>query len=145
MESGINERCVERTLSQWTRRLADGDDQAWVWFHERYYLALLRYAAHCSGSPSAASEVVQQAYLRIARHAKPFAEEADFWGWLCCVVRCAAVDHGRHVKRRMVLLEKFAHWRTLHSGDETAWHPSTKQASVIAEEALAELDRKSVV
>ena len=139
MESGINERCVERTLSEWTGRLADGDERAWVWFHERYYLALLRYAAHCSGNPSAASEVVQQAYLRIARHAKPFAEETDFWGWLCCVVRCAAVDHGRHVKRRMVLLEKFAHWRTLHSGDETAWHLSTKQASAVAEEALAKL------
>jgi RNA polymerase sigma-70 factor (ECF subfamily) len=139
MESGINERCVERTLSQWTRRLADGDDQAWVWFHQRYYLALLRYAAHCSGNPSAASEVVQQAYLRIARHAKAFAQEADFWGWLCCVVRCAAVDHGRRVKRRMVLLERFAHWRTLQSGDEAAWHPSTKQASAVAEEALAKL------
>jgi len=130
---------VEPTLSQWTRRLADGDEKAWFWFHERYYLGLLRYASHCSGNPSAASEVVQQAYLRIARHAKPFAEERNFWGWLCCVVRCAAVDHGRHIKRRTVLLEKFAHWRSLHFGGERTWPPSTKQTSAVAEEALAEL------
>ncbi len=139
MESGINERCAKRPLAQWTRRLAAGDEQAWAWFHERYYLSLLRYGAHCCGNPSAASEVVQQAYMRIARHAKPFAEESDFWGWLSCLVRCAAVDYGRNVRRRMVLLEKFAHWRALHSEKEASWHPSSNHASALAEDALAKL------
>jgi RNA polymerase sigma-70 factor (ECF subfamily) len=139
MESGIKERCVEPPLADWTHRLAEGDEQAWVWFHERYYLSLLRYAAHCSGNPSAATEVVQQAYMRIARHAKPFADAAAFWAWLCCVVRCAAADHGRQVKRRLVLLEKFAHWRALHSEYKAAWHPSANRASALTEEALAQL------
>jgi RNA polymerase sigma factor (sigma-70 family) len=139
MQTGTNEPLVERPLAQWTRRLPQGDEQAWVWFHERYYLGLLRYAAHCSGNASVASEIVQQAYMRIARHAKPFADEADFWRWLCCVVRCAAVDHARQIRRRMVLLEKFAHWRALRFEDAAQWQPAVGHASAVAEEALAKL------
>src|SRR5260221_14000907 len=78
MDSGNTERPAERALADWTRLLADGDDAAWRWFHERYYVPLLRYAAHRSGDASAASEIVQHAYLRITRHAKPFAEEKNF-------------------------------------------------------------------
>ncbi len=139
MESRIHQRRAEAALADWTRRLAQGDEQAWSWFHERYYLPLLRYAAHCSGNPSAASELVQQAYLRIARHAKSFAGETAFWSWLCCVLRCTAIDHSRQVQRRLLLLEKFAHWRALHSKDQAAWLASTNDASTLVEEALAEL------
>lgn len=124
-------------LDDWTRLLAEGDDAAWRWLHKRYYLPLLRYAAHRSGDPSAASEIVQHAYLRIARHAKPFTQESDFWGWLCCIVRCAAIDHVRRIKRRAALLEKFAHWRAAHADDEAAWHPSNNHT--LTDEALAKL------
>lgn len=51
----------ERLFADWTRLLAEGDDGAWNWFHARYYVALLRYAAHRSGDASAASEIVQHA------------------------------------------------------------------------------------
>lgn len=126
-------------LEGWTRLLAEGDETAWRWFHERYYLPLLRYAAHRSGNVSAASEIVQQAYLRIARHAKPFAGETDFWGWLCCIVRCAAIDHTRHIARRGAMMEKFAHWRASRTGDEAEWHPSNNHTLALADEALAKL------
>lgn len=126
-------------LEGWTRRLAEGEDAAWRWFHERYYFPLLRYAVHRSGNPSASSEIVQQAYLRIARHAKPFAEESDFWNWLCCIVRCTALDHARHVTRRSALMETFAHWRASQSGDEAEWHPANKDTLGLADEALAKL------
>lgn len=128
------------SLADWTRQLAGGDDAAWDWFHGRYYLPLLRYAASRTGNASAASEVVQLAYLRIARHVRPFEDEAGFWGWLCCLVRCAAVDHGRNVSRRAVLLEKFAHWRAASSGEEDRPHLSSDDGSALAEEALAKLE-----
>lgn len=139
MDGVSREPRAEPALAERTRDLAAGEETAWHWFHQRYYLALLRYAAQRSGDPSAASEIVQQAYLRIARHVRPFVAEADFWGWLCCVVRCAAVDHARHITRRSVLLEKFAHWRATRSGDDSAWPPSAGHASHLAEEALAQL------
>jgi RNA polymerase sigma factor (sigma-70 family) len=139
MDSANTGPPAERALDDRTRLLADGDDETWRWFHERYYLPLLRYAAHRSGDASAASEIVQHAYLRIARHAKPFAAEQDFWGWLCCVVRCTALDHARHVTRRSALLEKFAHWRASYDGGDAHSHPSSNRALALADEALANL------
>ena len=128
-----------QTLEGWTRLLAEGDEAAWRWFHERYYVSLLRYAAHRCGDAAAASEIVQIAYLRIARHAKPFSGESDFWGWLCCIVRCVAIDNSRHIKRRSLLMEKYAHWRASQTDDETKWHPSNKHALALIDEALETL------
>ena len=62
MDSGLNEGRVEPALADWTRRLAQGDEEAWRWFHQRYYVPLLRYASQRTGNPSTASEIVQQGY-----------------------------------------------------------------------------------
>jgi RNA polymerase sigma-70 factor (ECF subfamily) len=91
--------------------MAKGDDDAWREFHLRYYLPLLRYASSRAVAPADAPEIVQQAYLRIARHIKVFRNENDFWRWLVCVVRCTAADHHRGKARRALLLEKFSHWQ----------------------------------
>jgi RNA polymerase sigma-70 factor (ECF subfamily) len=139
MENATHEQAAGRPLADWTRLLADGDDAAWRWFHSRYYIPLLRYAAQRSGDVSAASEIVQQAYLRIARHAKPFSEEPDFSNWLLCLVRCAAMDHSRSRARRSLLAEKFAHWQAARSEPEACWHASTDQNTELAKEALESL------
>lgn len=128
-----------RSLDGWTRLLAAGDEAAWRSFHERYYVPLLRYAAHRCGQSAAASEIVQDAYLRIARHAKPFTREADFWSWLCCIVRCVAIDYHRRIKRRSLLMEKYAHWCESQSNDGAEWHPSRKHALAPLHEALRKL------
>lgn len=139
MDSANTGPPAKRALDDWTRLLAEGDDEAWRWFHERYYLPLLRYATHRSGDASAASEIVQHAYLRIARHAKPFADEPEFWKWLCCIVRCAALDHARHMTRRNALLEKFAHWRAARDDDAADAHPSSNHTLALTDAALASL------
>lgn len=139
MGLAISEQSSTRALAVWTRMLAGGDDEAWRWFHDRYYLPLLRYAAYRSGDESAASEIVQQAYLRIARHAKPFTAESDFSNWLHCIVRCAATDYTRHCARRSVLAEKFAHWRAGLSDSDGGWLPSANDNAALASEALAKL------
>jgi RNA polymerase sigma-70 factor (ECF subfamily) len=135
----LHEGRVPAALEDWTRRLAQGDEESWRWFHQRYYLPLLRYASQRVGNPSHASEVVQQSYLRVARHIRPFTSEGDFWNWLCCVVRCAAVDHGRTASRRLLLMEKFAHWRASHAPDHTPSPATTPAASALLDEALATL------
>lgn len=140
MESATNaEQFDQRPLADWTRLLADGDDEAWRWFHARYYVTLLRYAAHRSGDSSAASEIVQQAYLRIARHAKSFTGDSDFSNWLLCIVRCVAADHSRNSARRSLLVEKFAHWRAARSEPDADWPASANQNAALASEALAKL------
>ncbi len=45
MDSTPVEQPSTTALESWTRLLAEGDDAAWRWFHERYYLPLLRYAS----------------------------------------------------------------------------------------------------
>ncbi len=72
-------------------------------------------------------------------HAKPFTREVDFWIWLCCIIRCVVVDHCRHIKRRSLLMEKYAHWRASRSDDEAAWHPSNQHTLAFIDEALAKL------
>lgn len=139
MNSTPREQPSSHALEGWTRLIAEGDDAAWRWFHDRYYFSLLRYASHRCGDASDASEIVQDTYLRVARHAKSFTSEADFWNWLCCIVRCVAIDSNRNIKRRSLLMEKYAHWRASQSGDEARWHPSKQDNLALIDEALARL------
>jgi len=129
---------AEFSVFNLTRGMRAGNDEAWSEFHRRYYLALLRYAATRSAGSDDAMEIVQQAYLRIARHIKPIKDEAHFWHWLACVVRCAAADHQRGVVRRSILLEKFAHWRQVQQNTAAPLPPSPAEDS-LAHEALTKL------
>jgi RNA polymerase sigma-70 factor (ECF subfamily) len=129
----------ELGLEERTQRMREGSDEAWAWFHGRYHFALLRYAGSRTSSADDAMEVVQQAYLRIARHIVPFADEGEFWSWLACVVRCVAVDHARRITRRAALLEKFAHWRQLGRETGSERDPSDNTPRVLADEALSKL------
>ena len=139
MESATTEQNAGRSLADWTRLLADGDDEAWRWFHASYYIVLLRYAAQRSGDASSASEIVQQAYLRIARHVKSFSKEKDFSNWLFCLVRCATLDHVRQLSRRNLLAEKYAHWRASRTDSDHDWLDSNNHAAALTQEALSKL------
>ena len=119
-----------------TSRMREGDDEAWLQFHGRYYLSLLRYSASRSGSQDDAAEITQQVYLRVARHIQVFDDEAELWRWLACVARCAAVDYRRGARRRSVLLEKFAHWQ---EAQITAGSKDQGHMDSLAGEALASL------
>ena len=101
----------EHSVRSITSGMVQGNDQAWLHFHRRYYLSLLRYAVSRCQSPDDSSEIIQHVYLRVARHIKAFEHETELWRWLACVVRCAVVDHQRGIRRRALLLEKFAHWQ----------------------------------
>ena len=103
---------VEKDIEEMTRGMRAGDAAAWNEFHRRYYLALLRAAA-ARGNSLDSESIVQSAYLRVARHIKPFRREEDFWRWLCCLVRCAAADLRRERTRSNLLLERFRIWTEL--------------------------------
>jgi len=57
------------------RRLAAGDEDAFLEFYRRHHGGLYRYAIHMSGSPEAAADVVQDTFLTLIRHAGKFDEE----------------------------------------------------------------------
>jgi RNA polymerase sigma-70 factor (ECF subfamily) len=96
------------------------DEQAWQAFHAAYFQRLLRYlTVVLRGDEDAATECVQQTFLRVVRHIKVFEAEAEFWRWLACLARCAATDHQRSRRRYLELLEKFDHFMENRRGPET--------------------------
>jgi RNA polymerase sigma-70 factor, ECF subfamily len=56
------------------RRLAAGDEHAFLEFYRRHQGGLYRYAIHMSGSPEAAADVVQDTFLTLIRHGGKFDE-----------------------------------------------------------------------
>jgi RNA polymerase sigma-70 factor, ECF subfamily len=57
------------------RRLAAGDDDAFLEFYHRHQGGLYRYAMHMSGSPQSAADVVQETFLTLIRHTSKYDEE----------------------------------------------------------------------
>jgi RNA polymerase sigma-70 factor (ECF subfamily) len=59
---------VETRDVELLRRLAEGDDDAFLEFYRRHQGGLYRYAMHMSGSPQSAADVVQDTFLTLIRH-----------------------------------------------------------------------------
>lgn len=120
-----------------TAGLARGDDAAWTQFHRDYGPRIFRQLlAATRGDHDLASEALQQAYLRIARYARPCALEPVFLGWLRVVARTALSDCRR---RRLSFWELLSRRRA----DPTDTEPSAAdddhlQASL--DRAIAALD-----
>src|SRR5579862_9783559 len=57
------------------RRLAAGDDDAFLEFYRRHQGGLYRYAVHMAGRPESAADVVQETFLTLIRQAGKFDEE----------------------------------------------------------------------
>jgi len=66
---------VETRDVELLRRLAAGDDDAFLEFYRRHQGGLYRYAMHMSGSPQSAADVVQDTFLTLIRHTSKYDEE----------------------------------------------------------------------
>lgn len=93
-------------LRELTTALAQGDDAAWAEFHRDYGPALFRQLlAATRGDHALASEALQQAYLRIARHARPCDSVPMFSAWLRTVATSALRDCWRRRRTFWQLLQ----------------------------------------
>ncbi|MFN0057505.1 MAG: RNA polymerase sigma factor [Planctomycetota bacterium] len=68
-------------------------------FMSRYQDSLLRFAAKLLGDPDAAQDIVQEAFLRVAKHPARLLEVESCHNWLLRVVRNIGVDHLRRRQR----------------------------------------------
>jgi RNA polymerase sigma-70 factor (ECF subfamily) len=66
---------VETRDIELLRRLASGDDDAFLEFYRRHQGGLYRYAVHMSGSPQSAADVVQETFLTLIRHCGKYDQE----------------------------------------------------------------------
>src|SRR5215469_13181355 len=63
---------VETRDVELLRRLAGGNEDAFLEFYRRHQAGLYRYAMYMSGSPQAAADVVQETFLTLIRHARNY-------------------------------------------------------------------------
>ena len=83
-----------------------GDLDAFQRLSERHQLRLVRLAHAILGQDDAALEAVDEGFLRLARHAAEVlatARQEGLGGWLCTVVRNAAIDLLRKRRGPVVL------------------------------------------
>ncbi len=103
---GSDEKCDGTT--ELTRSLADGEEAAWRDFYESRHRRLRAYVlAIWKGSESAADDIVQETFVRAAKHMKVFASEEKLWGWLTVLARSATADAGRKHGRFRRFLARF--------------------------------------
>ena len=90
-----------------TQALHAGDEAAWRDFHAAYAPRLMRYLlVVCQGREEHAREALQQTFIRAVRHIRPCHTEAELWGWLTLLARCAATDLGRRERRYLGFLTR---------------------------------------
>jgi RNA polymerase sigma-70 factor, ECF subfamily len=65
---------VETRDVELLRRLAAGDEDAFLEFYRRHQGGLYRYAMHMSGSPQSAADVVQETFLTLIRNTGKYDE-----------------------------------------------------------------------
>ena len=100
----------ERTLRAVERRLvvraAEGDTEALgrlVGLHRRRLVAVARRTTRC---PAAAEDAVQDALVKIWRHAARLDPDRPFLAWAATVVRRTAIDHVRADARARALARR---------------------------------------
>jgi RNA polymerase sigma-70 factor (ECF subfamily) len=124
----------ETRLARMTKRMRQGEEEAFREFHALYFGRLHRFLlAVTRGNEIQAQEALQETFLRVARHGRVFTNDDVFWWWLKAVARNAARDAARQRRRYDSLLEKFFRRETQDSAPEVSWAP-------LLEESLAELD-----
>lgn len=131
------------------RRLAAGDETAFLEFYRRYQGGLYRYAVHMSGSPDAAADIVQETFLTLIRHTNKFNEER---GTPAAFLYGIARNHVRKLHERegkyFPLSEELVH------GLSTEWSESpghsngngyAPKGSARADTVLESLEREEIV
>lgn len=99
-----------------TAGMKAGEEGAWREFHARYFQFLMAYAGSRGVSGPEAGDLVQATYLRILRHVKAMPEARSLEAWMRCLLRCELIDRARKRKRRLALMEKYAHWQETWEG-----------------------------
>jgi RNA polymerase sigma-70 factor (ECF subfamily) len=128
---------ADAVIAELTRGLASHDEEAFRDFHARYFDRLYQFLLVVArGQEHEAQEALQETMLRVARHARVFADEEAFWSWLKVVARNAARDGGRKQRRYLALLERFSlGWTAVErrANDDADQHLQTLVAESLGE------------
>src|SRR5687768_2324713 len=126
--------------------MAGGDEAAFKEFHGIYFDRLFRYLFVVThGDEQAARDALQETFLRVVRHIRPFHSEEAFWGWLTLLARSAATDAGRKRTRYWRMLTRYAFfWRSKEASVESAADTQLDAFLTAAMQTLEPTDRELI-
>ncbi len=122
-------------------RLRHGDAAAFDAVHDRYRSRIFGFLVRLTKNRTLSEDLVQEAFLRLARSAPDLASDTNLRAWLFCVARNLAVDHQRWALLDFDRLFELSLWPRLVS-DAAASPLDLAQASetqLRLEDALSEL------
>ena len=97
------------SISELTARMAEGEEEAFACFHDRYFDRLYRYLLVVTGGDEQGSlDVLQDTLLRVTRYVRRFQQEDAFWSWLTVLARSAARDRARRHQSYLKMLAGYA-------------------------------------
>lgn len=102
-----------------TCALAQADEAAFLWLHERWSRRIQRLCFMlAAGEETLAADVAQVVWHRMARHVRVLPDETALWNWIARAARHALADQRRTGRRYRRALERFMEW----------WAPSATPA-----------------
>jgi len=123
------------------RRAAAGDERAWNELVDRY-AALVWYTARSAGlSPSAAADVSQTTWLRLAEHLDRIRQPERVAAWLAVTTQREARRVSR-IEARSVLVDPWTELANLESGDDPDLNLRRAEDIAAVQRALAELSSR---
>ena len=137
-------------------RYQRGDATAFAELLRRHETPIYNFVLRRLGSPAAAEDITQEAFLRVVQRAGDFKHEARFGTWLYTIARNLCIDHGRkgklrrhpsldapaHAGTERPLLEVVPDVRPEGSTERAAEWSSMRRSIVAAVEALPEDQRE---
>ncbi len=137
--NGPTTHAPQADIADLTRRMAQGDEDSFREFHERYYERLYRLTLVLTcGCETDARDTLQETLFRVARYVRVFEEEEIFWCWLSALARSAVRDAGRKRRRYLALIQNYVRqWLPLQAGPQ---QDADQQLELMLLRCLSELE-----
>ncbi len=118
-------------------QVAAGQPEAMTGLFERHHRPLYGFLLRMTGHPAAAEDLVQEAFLRVLRHAATFDARSPFRPWLYRIARNLLADH--HSRRGREPLAPLEAAELHDEGADPHAHAEARQDHARLETALARL------
>src|SRR5580658_293721 len=100
MGARLSDQRSDATDEALMTRFQKGDRGAFAVLVRRHQLALYNFALRHLRSPSAAEEVVQDAFMRVVQNASDFRQTSRFTAWVYTIARNLCIDMLRKKAQR---------------------------------------------
>jgi len=121
------------------QKCRNGDKAALELLFRRHVERVWRYGWFVTRSRDAASEIVQETFLRVARCIHGFGGRSTFATWLFALTRSAAMEHLRRTRLEQRLRRSPAILRLVASDDTCRTEPGQEESRDAVRRAVAEL------